>query len=82
MLNKILFHILFKTSVQAASYSCSKQVVKVTRYQTAAPALNKVDVYDFRGSNSTILIFFPSQWIATLKGKNLLPKEQILSFNS
>ena len=42
----------------------------------------KVYSYNFRGSNSAILIFAstPSQCGSSLKGKNLLLKEQILSF--
>ena len=45
-------------------------------------------VYIFKGSNSTIFFYFIffflllSQWGSTLKGKNLLPKEQILSVKS
>ena len=43
---------------------------------------DKVKWYIFRGSNSNFHFCLLFQWGSTLKGKNLLLEEQILSFKS
>ena len=59
---------------------CGTVFVHITKIFVSKNFAVKVNGYTF--GQATLPFLFPSQWGSTLKGKNLLLQEQILSFKN